>query len=454
MPTGKLKALKVARAKEPGMYGDGGGLWLQVSPAGTKSWIFRYWVPERDPVTGELVRNPTTNKVSGTSREMGLGSYTVVTLEEARTAAAEVRRLWHQGIDPIEARREAKHTKANEKAKTKTFKQCATDCIASHRAGWSAKHAEQWSAFFETYAYPVIGDLSVQAIDTDLVLKVLEPIWRVKSETAGRLRGRIECVLDWAKALKYRTGENPALWRGHLDKLLPKRSALRKVRKVRHHPALPYDQIGAFMLALRQRDCISARALEFMILCAVRTGDITGIRKDSKPGARWDQVDFDGRVWTIPSTKTEIELRVPLSDAALAVLIGMKAIAQSDYIFPGARPGKTLSDRTMLALVERMGDWRDKHGNRITPHGFRSTFRDWGGDKTDYPRDLLEQALAHKVGDETEEAYRRSDALEKRQRLMDAWGKFCASVSVLDPQIRAEVVPDTQGSQNIEPVPA
>ena len=423
MPTGKLKALNVARAKKPGMYGDGGGLYLQVTGAGAKSWVYRYWVPERDPATGELVRDPATKKGRGTSREMGLGSFTVVTLDEAREAAAEVRRLRHQSIDPIEARREAKQTKAIEKAKALKFRDAAATYIAAHRAGWrNEKHGAQWTATLETYAYPVIGDLSVQAIDTGLVLKVLEPIWTEKPETAGRVRGRIEAVLDWAKVRGYRVGENPARWKGHLALQLPARA---KVRKVRHHPALPYDQIGAFMTALRERDSISARALEFTILTAVRTGDITGDQANEKPGARWDQVDFRGRVWTIPSTKSDRELRVPLSDAALAVLTGRQANAEGDYIFPGGRKHKPLSNAAMAELLKGMGDWHDRRGDQATVHGFRSSFRDWAAERTNFPSEVVEMALAHTIGDKVEAAYRRGDLFDKRTRLMAEWGRFC-----------------------------
>jgi Arm DNA-binding domain len=270
-------------------------LYLQVTGAGAKSWVFRYWVPERDPVTGELVRNPATKKVCGISREMGLGSFTVVTLDEAREAAADVRRLRYQGIDPIEARREAKQTAALEKAKALKFKDAATAYIAAHRAGWkNKKHAEQWTATLETYAYPDIGDVSVQAIDTALVMKVIEPIWSTKSETTGRLRGRIESVLDWATVRGYRKGENPARWRGHLDHLLPARS---KVRKVEHHPALPYGELPAFLEALRKQEGVAAMALEFTILTAARAfdGKVESMMADSQDGANeiqhphWDK---------------------------------------------------------------------------------------------------------------------------------------------------------------------
>jgi integrase len=441
MPTGKLKALNVARAKKPGMYGDGGGLWLQVSPTGTKSWVFRYWVSERDPVTGEFVRDPATKKVCGTSREMGLGSFTVVTLEEAREAATEVRRLRHQGIDPIEARREAKQAKAKEEviaeAKKRTFKQCATDYIAAQRAGWrNAKHTEQWTKTLETYVYPIIGDIPVQEIDTDLVLSVLRPIWPTKTETASRLRGRIERILDAAK-VRLSTGENPAQWQRHLTNMLSKPSAMRKTRKVKHHAALPYTELPAFLIELRKRRGVAARMLEFTILTAVRTG--------ASIGARWNEIDLQEKVWTVPAErlkKSSKELRVPLTQRALAILEEMMLVRDSgDLVFAGDNPGKPLSDNGMLVLLERMGKWRDKHGDEITVHGFRSTFRDWAGDKTHYPRDLLEFALGHIVGDEAENAYRREDGLEKRWLLMKDWEKYCTSVPA---EIGDNVVPMTK----------
>jgi integrase len=426
----KLKALNVARAKKPGMYGDGGGLYLQVTGAGAKSWVFRFWVPERDPATGELMRDPTTKKGIGTSREMGLGSFTVISLDAARDLAADARRLRERGVDPIEARQVAKQTAALEKAKALKFKDAATTYIAAHRAGWrNEKHATQWTATLETYAYPTIGDVSVQAIDTGLVLKILEPIWSKKPETAGRVRGRIESILDWAKARGYRAGENPARWKGHLDQLLPARS---KVRKVRHHPALPYDQLPAFMTALRAQDGISADALEFTILTAARTGETIG--------ATWPEFDLGGKVWTIPCDrmKAERDHRVPLSGPALAILKRMAGFKESEFVFPGDRRAG-LSNMAMIEMVRGMNErraakgepkWIDpRQGKEIVPHGFRSSFRDWAGNETRFPRELAEEALAHVIGDESELAYRRSDALEKRRRLMTAWAEFCSKAA-------------------------
>jgi integrase len=409
---GKLKALTIARSKTPGMYGDGGGLYLQVSGAGAKSWIFRYWVPEVDKSTGDVARDPATNKINGTSREMGLGSATVVCLDEARELAADCRRLRQQGIDPIEARRDAKKRAALDNAKALTFKDAAAAYIAAHRAGWrNEKHAAQWTATLQTYAYPVFGDASVQAIDTALVMKVLDPIWSTKTETAGRVRGRIEVILDWATVRGFRSGENPARWRGHLDKLLPARS---KVRKVKHHAALAYAEIGGFMAELRTRDSVSARALEFTILTAARTGESLG--------ARWSEIDMAKEVWIVPAERMKggREHRVPLCDAALAALMRMKAARQGDIVFPGANSGRPLSNMALLELLRGM------ERGRLTTHGFRSTFRDWAAELTSFPSEVVEMALAHAVGDKVEAAYRRGDLFDKRRRLMDAWSQFCA----------------------------
>jgi integrase len=283
--------------------------------------------------------------------------------------------------------------------------------MAAHRAGWrNPKHAAQWKATLATYASPVLGKLPVQAADVGLVMKVLEPIWATKPETAGRVRGRIEAVLDWAAARRYRTGENPARWKGLLDKLLPARS---KVRKIEHHAALPYDELAAFLVALRAQEGTSARALEFAILTAGRTGEVIG--------ARWDEIDTRPKVWTVPPDRMKggREHRVPLSDAALTILDRMAAVRENDFVFPGDRRAG-LSNMALLMTLRRMG--RDD----LTAHGFRSTFRDWAGNETHFPRELAEAALAHVVGDKAEQAYRRSDALEKRRRLMDAWASYCS----------------------------
>jgi integrase len=411
---GKLKALTVARVKEPGRYGDGGGLYLQVTSSGARSWLFRYWVEDRDPESGQPVRDET-GKACGKSREMGLGSCVVVSLEQARELAGECRKLRRQGIDPIEARRATKTEAALHAAKSISFAKCAEDFIKAHRPGWSnEKHAYQWQASIRMFVDPIIGALPFQAIDTNLVLKVLESIWTEKPETASRVRGRIESILDWAKVKGYRAGENSARWRGHLDKLLPAPS---KVRKIVHYPALPFAELPNFMVALRTHESIAATALQFTILTAARTGEVLG--------ARWSEINLAEKIWTVPADrmKSSKEHRVPLGAAALAILRDMNSLRDSDsdaLIFPG-RNGGRLTALSMLRILARMQ--RDD----LTVHGFRSSFRDWAAERTNFPNQVVEMALAHAIGDKVEAAYRRGDLFDKRRRLMDEWAKFCAS---------------------------
>jgi integrase len=402
----KLTAAGVRAASVPGLYGDGHGLYLQVSSFGTKAWIFRYMV-------------------DGQARKMGLGPLHTVSLAEARKRAAEARLKLQDGIDPIAERdsaRDARKAAAAEAkaavARRKTFKECADAYIADNEVGWrNAKHAAQWNATFnETKRgqtrYPAItvpiNDLPVSEIDTALVLKVLKPIWREKPETAKRVRGRIEQVLAAAKVEGYRTGENPARWRGHLDKLLPQPA---KLAPVQHHKAIPYVELPAFMAELRGRPGISARALEFTILNVARTSEAIG--------AKWEEFDLREKVWTIPATRMKAgdEHRVPLSDRATRILASLPRDAE--FVFPGGRKGKPLSNMAMLELM------REMRGKGATVHGLRSTFRDWAGDRTNYPREVAEAALAHAVGDKTERAYRRGDALERRRRLMADWAAYC-----------------------------
>jgi integrase len=390
---GKLTALKIEKAKRPGMYGDGGGLYLRVTPDGAKNWVFRFML-------------------NGRARWMGMGPLHTVNLAEARKRAADHRLRRHDGIDPIEARRAERLQAQLVAAKAVTFKECCESYIKSHRAGWGNKNANQWIATLATYAEPVIGDLSAQAIDTALVHKVLEPIWTEKPETAGRVRGRIEAVLDWAKVRGYRVGENPARWRGHFDKLLP---ALSKVRKVEHHAALPYGELPDFLEALREQEGISARALEFAILMAARTGETIG--------ARWNEIDLLEKTWTVPAERMKAgrQHRVPLSPRALAILEEMQAHRYGDdgFIFPGGNAGKPLSNMAFLMLLRRM-DRSD-----LTAHGFRATFKTWASERTGFQNEIVEAALAHVVGSKVEQAYRRGDMFEKRRRLMDAWAEFC-----------------------------
>jgi integrase len=391
---GRLTALKVEKAKKPGMYCDGGGLYLRVTTEGTKSWVYRYKLDKRP-------------------HWMGLGPLALYGLQEARQRALDARKLRHEGLDPIESRRALRAGERLAAAKTLSFKECATCYIRAHRAGWrNAKHAGQWEATLATYADPVIGALPVQSIDTALVMKVLEPIWREKPETANRLRGRTEAILNWAKVQGYRDGENPARWRGHLDKLLPARS---KIRKVEHHAALPYQQLPAFLANLREQEGVAALALEFAILTAARSGEVLG--------AQWGEIDTAGKLWTIPAARMKAgkDHRVPLSPRALAILEQLKPVdAEQDCVFPG-KSGKPLNNNKMVRLVRQLG-----HSD-LTVHGFRSTFRDWAAERTNYQNHIVEMALAHAVGDKVEAAYRRSDLFEKRRKLLEAWTGFCAS---------------------------
>lgn len=342
---------------------------------------------------------------------MGLGSCITVSLAEARDRALECRKLREKEIDPIDAREAVRRQVALERAKALKFKEAAATYMAAHRVAWkNDKHAAQWVSTLQTYAYPSIGEVSVQSIDTALVMKVIEPIWAEKPETANRVRGRIESVLDWATVRGFRQGENPARWRGHLDKLLPSRA---KVRKTKHHSALPYAELPAFLAALRQQDGVAARALEFTILTAARTGETIGVRRS--------EINARERLWTVPAERMKAakEHRVPLSNRAFE-LIATEAIADDDFAFPGGRPGQPLSNMAMLMLLQRMD--RDD----LTVHGFRSTFRDWASERTNFPGEMVEMALAHTIDSKTEAAYRRGDLFEKRRRLMDAWAAFCA----------------------------
>ena len=389
------------RTAKPGRYGDGKRLYLLVRPNGSRCWLFRY------------VRN-------GHMREMGLGSASEVSLADARDRAAELSKKVRAGIDPLAERTTetaaAKAAAQEEAAQAITFRTVAGFYLGAHEAGWrNPKHRAQWASTLEAYVYPVMGDLPAVAIDTNHVMTALTPIWQVKPETASRVRGRIESVLDYAKVRGWRAGENPARWRGHLDHLLPARS---KVAAVAHHAALPWREIGAFMAILRQREGIAARALEFAILTAARTGEALGVT--------WGEVDLSAALWTVPGARMKAgrEHRVPLSVPVLAVLGDMAKLRTTANpaapIFPGQEPGRPLSNMALLMLLRRMG-----RGD-LTAHGFRSSFRDWVGEATGYPADVAEAALAHTVGDKTVAAYARGDLFDKRRALMAAWAEFCA----------------------------
>ena len=391
-----LKALSVGQIKAPGLHyvGEVAGLALRVSPTGAKSWILR--------VT-----------IAGKRRDMGLGGFPDVTLADARRRARELREKIDNGEDPIAQRRQARAALVAASIKAMTFDQCVDRYLAAHSDSWSnAKHRQQWANTLATYAGPVIGGLDVALIDTGHVLKVLEPIWKTKTETADRLRGRIENVLSWATTRGYRTGENPARWKGHLQKLLAMPS---KIAKTEHFPALPYREMGAFMADLATRAGTGARALEFTILTAARSGETRG--------ATWAEIDMEAALWTIPGErmKAKAEHSVPLSDTALDLLRDLPRVG--DLIFPGAAAGRPLSDMTLTAVLRRMG-----RGD-LTVHGFRSTFRDWSAEQTAYPSEVVEMSLAHTITNKVEKAYRRGDLIEKRRRLMADWAKFCGTVA-------------------------
>ena len=385
----KLTARTVAALSEPGKHSDGGGLYLRIDGDGganRRRWIFRFvW--------------------RGRTKEMGLGGYPEVSLADARMARGVAEQSVHAGQDPIEARRKAARTKAGKP----TFGKMAEALIEAKASEWrNAKHRAQWKMTLEHYAAP-LRSRSVDEIDTAAVLAVLTPLWREKPETASRLRGRIEAVLDAAKAQGHRSGENPAAWRGHLSHLLPKRGKLSRG----HHAAMAYQDVPAFIERLREREAIAALALEFCILTAARSGEVLG--------ARWSEIDISAKIWAVPAgrMKAAREHRLPLSDRVLAIVEKLSEARTGDFVFPGQRAGKPLSVMAMEMVLRRM------NFDGVTVHGFRSAFRDWAGNETHFPREVAEAALAHVIGDKSEQAYRRGDALEKRRALMAAWASHC-----------------------------
>ncbi|MFO1314052.1 MAG: integrase arm-type DNA-binding domain-containing protein [Burkholderiales bacterium] len=433
----ELQALAVSNIRRRGLNFVGGvaGLGLNVTASGARSWVLRY-------------------QVSGRRRDLGLGAYPDVTVAQAREAARAARASLRGGVDPIDAGRAARSRLAAAQASAVTFAEAAKRYIDAHESEWrNVKHAQQWRNTLETYAYPKIGRLFVSDVGRDHVLQVLEPIWRDKTETATRLRGRIECVLDWATVRGYREGDNPARWKGHLDTLLP---APGKIAKKEHHTALPYAQLPAFMRRLREHVGVGARALEFAVLTAVRSGEVRG--------AKWEEFDLETGVWTVPAERMKAgrEHRVPLSSQALALIVAQRELAFCAHVFPSpvrgsvpvrgggaeggsadspvrqasvvgssesheGRPaplfgygGMPLSDMTLSAVLKRMGV-------NAVPHGFRSTFRDWAAERTDYQREVAEMALAHAIGNKVEAAYRRGDLFAKRKQLMQDWADYASS---------------------------
>jgi integrase len=392
-----LTALEIKNA-QPGMHSDGNGLYLCVKPGGTKSWVFRF-------------------QLDGKRREMGLGALSVLEPVKARAEAARLKTKVAEGVDPLDERKADKEMQSalrkqvqlESKRAEMTFRKAAEHFIESRKPGWSnPKHAQQWANTLATYAYPVIADLPVAEVAAEHVVEILRPIWSAKSETASRVRMRIEAVLNAAKLMGWRSGENPAVFKGGLEAVLP---PISKVRRVRHHPAMPFADVPAFFDELRKRDGIGSRALEFCILTAARSGEVRN--------ATWEELDLESSMWIVPADRMKAgrEHRVPLSDAAVAILKAMPRQVNSPLIFPGTR-GKPMSDMTLSAVLKRM------ELAHFTVHGFRSSFRDWAAETTHHANETVEMALAHTIANKVEAAYRRGDLLAKRRELMDDWSAF------------------------------
>lgn len=388
-------AKSVEAIKEVGYHNCAQGLYLQVSKQGTKSWLYRY-----------------TSPLTKTRREMGLGSFNFVSLAQARQYATDGKRLVINGEDPIEERKKEQIKIQLKQARNLTFKEIAEACIAAKAPEWkNAKHSQQWNNSLEAYAFPILGELPISDITTDLILKALEPIWITKAETASRVRQRIETIWDYGKARNYVSGENPARLRGHLDKILSKTV---KVKRVRHFPALPYEEIGIFLQELRQRKGYSALALEFLILTAARTSEIIG--------AKWAEIDLEKKVWTLPADRMKVgkEHRVPLCSRAIEILTNITSNRNpEEHVFSGWKQNTGLSNNALLALLRKMGR------SDITAHGFRSTFRDWAAEEAHtFANETIELALAHTIKNKAEAAYRRGDQLERRRELMATWSHY------------------------------
>lgn len=406
----ELGALDVKRLSEPGMHFVGGvaGLGLQISPQGSKSWVLRVMVGAK-------------------RRKMGLGGFPDVTLARARELAREAREKVSTGVDPIDEKKTARRTLAASRAKDVTFRTCAEKHIAAHKSSWkNEKHEGQWERTLETYAYPLIGDMWVRDVGLQHVMQIIEPIWHTKTETANRLRGRIEAVLDSATTKGYREGMNPAAWKGNLSTLLP---AKNKIAKSKHFPAVPVKELPAFFEELRKQEGTAARALELLILTNVRSYNVRH--------ASWSEIDFETKTWLIPGEdgeaskqrmKAGVTHRVPLSPAAIRLLKSTPKTVGTDLIFPSPRKLVPLSDMAMSKLMKVMGA-------KAVPHGFRSTFRDWASEFTSFSREVTERAMAHMLGDKTEAAYMRSDLFVKRTKLMEVWATYCTTKPQADGKV-------------------
>lgn len=407
----RLSVLTVRQLQAPGRYPDGGGLYLQIGPTGGKSWIFRY-------------------RHAGRERQMGLGPLQLVSLAQAREQARDIRMQRYRGVDPLGARGVQQKVTATEASSGPTFAEAMVAYIDANKAAWrNEKHVAQWSSTLNTYAAPHLGKKRLADIETADVLAAVQPIWLTKSETASRLRGRIEAVLSWGAVQGFRSGENPARWKGHLEMILPAKA---KVAKVKHHAALDYKEMPTFMAAMRSQSGVGVLALRFVILTAARTGEVIG--------ADWGEIDLDNKVWTVPASRMKAgrEHRVPLSDAAMEILeqqrkswfeiearrhrkiLNPGEVGPIGPVFWGQVAGRGLSNMALLAVMRRMG--RDD----LTSHGFRSSFRDWAAEETDFQGEVVEMALAHTIANKVEAAYRRGDLFEKRRALMEEWAKACA----------------------------
>ena len=398
MANGGRTALTVraVETKKPGKYADGGrsGLWLNVSPTGARRWFVRV-------------------VIDGKRREMSLGTYPLTSLADAREKALDAQKLARRGQDPIKTRNQNEIRKTS----TPTFTSCAAKFIRSHRQGWrNKKHARQWVNTLKTYARPTIGNVPVDRVETEEILAILTPLWTQKTETAKRVQGRIENILDFAAARKWREPINPARWRGHLDKLLPKPS---KVTKVQHFPAMDFKDVPIFMTELEANKSFSSLALQLLILTATRTSEVLK--------ATWTEFDQESSVWTLAPERMKgaREHKVPLSNSAMTILCNLPRIEGNPFVFPGARHGRPLSNMALLQLMRGMGYGAGGNRGTFVPHGFRSSFRDWSGEVSSFPRDIAEMALAHAIKDKTEAAYRRGDLLNKRRLMMQEWADWC-----------------------------
>ncbi len=388
-----LSAKKLPTLNEKGLYADGGNLYLQVTASGSKSWIFRYMF-------------------DGKSRYMGLGALHTVSLALARQKAEEARKSILEGVDPIESRNDTARSQRLEKAKNITFIECANLYIQNNEGSWkNPKHRQQWRSTLETYAFPVFGDFLIKDIDTDLIVKVLEPIWTTKTETASRLRGRIETILDWAKVRGMREGDNPALWKGHLNKIFPSPAS---VRKVKHHPSLPYSEINTFMSKIQNKEGMAAKCLYTLVLVGARSGEIRQMR--------WFEIDLQRGVWNAPDITMKMKKAhaFPLSKQAINFLKNHERYEGIDYVFPSftSKSGFLSENAFKKIMIEA-------EASNYTVHGFRATFRTWAADQTSFPRAEVELCIAHDTASDVERAYQRSDLLEKRRRIMQAWADYC-----------------------------